>query len=184
MKLLEWNCRGLGNAPAIRALLDVQRSCSPDVMFLSETYLESYPAECLRRRLKMDQKMVCSVDSWKGGLLLFWKKEIKIHRLELDPMFINVWVEDERNNVWRLTGMYGEFKWANKYKTWDRMRQLHHNNNLPWLLIGDLNEIQFLSEKGGNPRPPQYMHAGAEPIGPARMHRNTAGNFLLIVLVN
>ena len=34
------------------------------------------------------------------------------------------------------------------------------SNNLPWLLVGDLNEIQFLSEKeGGNPRPPQYMEA-------------------------
>lgn len=27
MKILSWNCHGLGNAPAVRALLDVQRSC-------------------------------------------------------------------------------------------------------------------------------------------------------------
>ena len=69
-------------------------------------------------------------------------------------MFVDVMVEDESNVKWRLTGMYGEFRWEDKYKTWERMRRLHQINNSPWLLIGDLNEIQFLTEKvGGNPRP-------------------------------
>ena len=78
MKVLSWNCRGLGNAAAVRALLDVQRACNSEVMFLSETYLESYPSECLRKRLHMDQKFVCPGDGRKGGLILFWKKEIKV----------------------------------------------------------------------------------------------------------
>lgn len=108
----------------------------------------------------MDHKIVCPGDSRKGGLVMLWKKEIKILPLNLDPMFIDVQVEDERHSVWRCTGMYGEFRWAHKYKTWERMRCLHQDNNMPWLLIGDLNEIQFLSGKeGGNPRPPQYTQA-------------------------
>ena len=74
MKVLSWNCRGLGNAAAVRALLDVQRACNPEVMSLSETHLESYPWECLRKRLHMDQKFVCPGDGRKGGLILFWKK--------------------------------------------------------------------------------------------------------------
>ena len=152
MKILARNCRGLGNAPAIRALLDVQRSCDPEVMFLSETHLDTYPAESLRRRLKMDQKLVCVSDGRKGGLLLFWKNSVKVHRLAFDPMFIDVRIEGNNNLSWRLTGMYGEFKWENKHRTWSRMRQLHQNNNLPWLLLGDLNEIQFLHEKEGEPK--------------------------------
>ena len=80
--------------------------------------------------------------------------------MELDPMFIDVRVTEEQNNEWRLTGMYGEFRWEHKHRTWERMRRLHHNNTLPWLLIENLNEIQILHEKeGGNPRPHQYMHA-------------------------
>ena len=85
---------------------------------------------------------------------MLWKKEIKILPLILDPMFIDVTIEESNNSIWRLTGMYGEFRWENKYKTWDRMRSLHQSQNLPWLLIGDLNEIQNLSEKeAGKPRP-------------------------------
>lgn len=113
----------------------------------------------------MDQKFVCPSDGRKGGLLLLWKKEVKVNRLDLDPMFIDVTIEESNNSIWRLTGMYGEFRWENKYKTWDRMRSLHQSQNLPWLLIGDLNEIQNLSEKeGGNPRPPQYMQAFQQAI--------------------
>ena len=118
-------------------------------MFLSETHLDSYPAECLRRRLKMDQKLVCTSNGRSGGLLLLWKNNIVVHRLGLDPKFIDVQITSDGGEPWRLTGMYGEFRWENKYLTWDRMRQLSQTSTLPWLLIGDLNEIQFLHEKEG-----------------------------------
>lgn len=44
------------NEPVVRALLDVQRRVHPGVLFLSETHLDRYPTECLRNRLKKDQK--------------------------------------------------------------------------------------------------------------------------------
>jgi hypothetical protein len=47
-------------------------------VFLSETHLDDYPAECLRRRLKMDLKIVNPSDGTSGGVILLWKKEIKI----------------------------------------------------------------------------------------------------------
>ena len=121
MKLLCLNCRGLGNDPAVRAVLDIQRKHDPDVMFLSETHLDSYPAECFRRRTRLERKLVCPGDGRKGGLLLLWKREIHIEPLELDPMFIDVKIK-ERDTFWRFTGMYGEFRWEDKYKTWDKMR--------------------------------------------------------------
>ena len=79
----------------------------------------------------MDQKLVCPSDGRKGGLLLLWNNNIRPTRLELDPMFIDVKIEEGNDIIWHLTWMYGEFKWENKYKTWDRMRQLHQNHNPP-----------------------------------------------------
>lgn len=74
MKILSWNCRGLQQAAAVRALLDVHKSRCPDIVFLSETHLDEFPAECLRRRLKMDHKEVVRSDGKSGGLILYWKK--------------------------------------------------------------------------------------------------------------
>jgi hypothetical protein len=62
MKILCWNCHGLGYATAVRALLDVMRRYYHDVVFLSETHLEDYPAECLKRKVKMDFKIVQDFD--------------------------------------------------------------------------------------------------------------------------
>ena len=49
-------------------------------------------------------------------------------------MFVDVMVEEDSNVKWRLAGMYGEFRWEHKYKTWERIRRLHQINNSPWLL--------------------------------------------------
>ena len=43
-------------------------------MFLIETYLDEYPADCLHRRAKMDRKMVVRSDGRKGRLLMMSKK--------------------------------------------------------------------------------------------------------------
>ena len=76
-----------------------------------------------------------------------------------DPNYIDVKIV-ERDKQWRFTGMYGEFKWQNKHLTWQRLRDLKAEHDMPWVVMGDLNEILYLHEKeGGNPRPQQYMNA-------------------------
>jgi hypothetical protein len=67
-------CQGAGNDPTVRSLLDVQRRYVPDVMFLLETHLDTYLADCLRRRLRMDFKIVNSSTNRSGGVMLLWKR--------------------------------------------------------------------------------------------------------------
>jgi hypothetical protein len=73
MRILASNCQGLGNTLIVRALSDARKRWNPEVMFLSETHLDDYPAECLRRRLGMDFKFINPSDGRSGGLILFWK---------------------------------------------------------------------------------------------------------------
>ena len=39
MKIISWNCRGLGNGPAVQGLLDMGRLEDPDILFLAKTKL-------------------------------------------------------------------------------------------------------------------------------------------------
>jgi hypothetical protein len=120
-------------------------------MFLSETHLDDYPADCLRRRLRMDSKIVNPSNGRSGGAMLLWKREVNIQQLFSAPNYIDVKVIEGGGSEWRLTGMYGEPRWQDKYKTWDKLRELNGQHNLPWLVIGDLNEIMYSHEKeGGN----------------------------------
>jgi endonuclease/exonuclease/phosphatase family metal-dependent hydrolase len=69
-------------------------------------------------------------------------------------------VVENPGKTWRLTGIYGESRWDDKYKTWDKLSELKNNSNLPWVIIGDFNEFLFSNEKeGGNPRPQRCMQA-------------------------
>jgi hypothetical protein len=122
----------------------------------------------------MDSKIVNPSNDRSGGLIMFWKKEIKVELLFSAPKYIDIRVVESDTKIWRLTGIYGEPRWEDKYKTWDKLRQLKHTNNLPWIVIGDFNEILFSHEKeGGNVRPHHYMDAfrnslmdcGLEDIG-------------------
>jgi hypothetical protein len=91
---------------------------------------------------------------------MVWRKEVQVHRIFACPNYIDIRIVEEANKEWGFTGMYGEFKWDEKYKTWDRFRSLHQQNNLPWIVMGDLNEILFDSEKeGGRVRPQRFIKA-------------------------
>jgi hypothetical protein len=66
--------------------------------------------------------------------------------------------------------MYGEFKWADKYKTWDRLRSIYQQNSLPWLVMGDLNEILYEHEKeGGNVRSERFRQAFHDALDTCRL---------------
>jgi hypothetical protein len=71
MRILGLNCQGFGNTSTVHALSNLRRRRDPDVMFLSETHLDAYPADCLRKRLKMDYQIINPSNGRSGGLILF-----------------------------------------------------------------------------------------------------------------
>ena len=55
---------------------------------------------------------------------MLWKKEVVIQQIFSTPKYIDVRVIEIGDKVWRLTGTYGEPHWEDKYKTWDKLREL------------------------------------------------------------
>ena len=53
--------------------------------------------------------------------------------------------------------MYGEPSWDNKEITYRLLRDLHAQSTLPWVAIGDFNEILYSSEKEGRAPRQQAM---------------------------
>ena len=54
---------------------------------------------------------------------------------------------------WRFTGFYGWPETQNRHLSWQLLKTLASQPTLPWMCMGDFNEILFAHEKkGGNER--------------------------------
>lgn len=153
MKLVAWNCRGLGNRPAVRGLLDVQKREDPDVLFLSETKLDEKRMRKFKWMLGVANMVVQQSDGKSDGLTLLWKRSIVVDLHNMSQYHIDAEIAEQDGFRWRFTGIYGESHSDQKEKTWRSMRNLNAQMRMSWLCAGDFNEILYGYEKqGGQPR--------------------------------
>ena len=66
MKILAWNCCGLGNPRAVRALRGLVKDEDPDIVFLSETKGTAPEMERIKRRLGLNNRLFVDCNG-KGG---------------------------------------------------------------------------------------------------------------------
>jgi exonuclease III len=156
MKIVGWNSRGVGNDPAIRGLLELQKREDPDVLFLSETKATKDMIEWLKWKLGMPNMIVKDCVGRSGGLALFWKNGVDVRLTGFVSRYhIDTEITEPDGFVWRFTGIYGEPKTKKRENTWKLMKTLKHQGDRPWLCIGDFNEILHSWEEEGGALKPQ-----------------------------
>ncbi|KAK9995825.1 hypothetical protein SO802_020511 [Lithocarpus litseifolius] len=99
-----------------------------------------------------------------GGLALLWKDDITVDTQTYSLNHIDVKIMDSLKVEWCLTEVYGHPEDQRKKETWVMLRHLHSRASMPWVCIGDFNEILSSVEKGGGV---------PKPLGPMQDFRNT-----------
>ena len=162
MNSLSWNCRGLGNPRTVNALKKLVQAEAPSLVFLVETKL---PLKSMKRMsnikhsLGLTQGLVVPSEGKSGGIALFWKPETNVHIQSFSRWHIDA-VIDSGGCIgkWRLTGFYGNLDTGGRLESWARLSQLAIVNNIPWMCVGDFNEILSVTEKqGGLDRPSRQI---------------------------
>ena len=118
MRIISWNCRGLGNCSAVRGLLDVQKREDSDILFRSEIKHDSKWIEWFRWRLEMPNMVAKSSTCTSGGLALFWRNGVDVNVKSMSKYHIDAIIKEVDGGRWRFTGIYGESKTEEKENTW------------------------------------------------------------------
>jgi hypothetical protein len=78
----------------------------------------------------------------------------------VEQNFIDIRINEHGEAGWRFTGFYGEPSSDRKHLSWDYIRSLHAEFDLPWIMVGGFNEILYSNEKeGGASRSLRCMQA-------------------------
>ena len=160
MSIISWNCRGLGNLRTVRALEKVVNKEEPDIVFLMETKVDKKEwIDKVKERCKLKHGVFVPSNGNSGGLALFWKDGVTLDVQLYAYDHIDAWIDDGLGiGWWHLTGFYGNPETCRRPESWAKLKFLKNSSSLPWLVIGDFNEIIGLSEKeGGRIRPKRQM---------------------------
>ena len=159
MNLLSWNCRGLGNPQTVNALKKVVKNEEPKIVFLMETKSNKDWMIMVCDKCEFKHGVFVDSNGMSGGLVLMWKEDIKVEIQTFSPSHIDALVDGGTEyGWWRMTGFYRNLETAKRPESWTKLKQLSNTSTLPWIVIGDFNEITRMSEKeGGSTRPRQQM---------------------------
>ncbi|KAK8335249.1 hypothetical protein V6Z12_A09G041300, partial [Gossypium hirsutum] len=140
MKIICWNCGGVGNPATVHDLKQLLVAIDPDIIFLCETKINANRFDSVCRKCSMESCLAVNVEGKSGGLVMMWKDSKK--GLE-DGMRL------------RLTGFYGQADPNNRNLSWDMLRRVKDTINEGWILAGDFNAILNNAEKEGGRRKPR-----------------------------
>ncbi|CAL1387451.1 unnamed protein product [Linum trigynum] len=153
MRLLSYNCRGLGNTRAVRSLKSLLLQVSPRVVFLMETKQLRYANEKIRVEMGFKFGTSWPCDTSRGGrargISLWWKEEINAQVMNADGHLIDLRIEERLEGSWRFTGVYGWPESGEKHQTLELIHNLKEDWNGPWLCGGHFNYIMTDAEKQG-----------------------------------
>ena len=155
MSAICWNCRGLGNPRTIGTLQKSILEEDPTLVFLMETKFTVEEMDEINHKLERSQGTIVPSVRRSGGLALLWKESLSVEVQTFSPRHIDVVItEENEKKKRRFTGFYGHPETSKRGESWSLLVNLSARSRLPWVCMGDFNEISHRGEKvGGGERP-------------------------------
>ena len=125
-------------------------------VFLMETKSKVKRKEKIKNRVGFANGLIVPNQGRSCGVVLLWTREINLEIKSFSGNHIDAIVrEADSNSMWRITGFYGHPETHRRYESWCLLAFLHSQFQLPWLCLGDFNEILSMNEKAGGIIRPQ-----------------------------
>ncbi|XP_016206218.1 uncharacterized protein LOC107646551 [Arachis ipaensis] len=150
MDLLSWNIRGCVNKASIRTVKELCKQYRPDMVILLETKCSGDTTDKVIREMSFNYCIREEAKGFAGGIWVLWNNpNLNVQVLRNHQQFLHLQIVDFKRRVWCLTIVYASPHAHLRSKLWEEMKKIAPDMKLPWLLIGDFNDISKADEKKG-----------------------------------
>lgn len=153
-KLLAWNCRGARSKRALSHLHLLISYYRLDIVILMEPRCSSDVLHGVLANSCLTDFVVAEARGFFGGIWILWNAQVvHIDPISIDDQIINAVVWTASSPPWLLSAVYASPLSTVRQHLWDYLLQMGNCVELPWLMIGDFNQVIHPSEKHGGLRP-------------------------------
>ncbi|XP_024179118.1 uncharacterized protein LOC112185138 [Rosa chinensis] len=152
MRLISWNCQGLGADLTGKTLRRLVKRHNPSMLFLMETRQQEPVLKYWLKQLRFDHLHVVNpTNNGGGGLALFWDNSVQVSSIIGTVNYVNTSVFFISENFHcNVSWLYGNPHVNQKTGFWRSLYTTFSPHALPWLCLGDFNEMLWLHEKWGD----------------------------------
>lgn len=135
------------------------------MVFLIETNIDKQRMEKVRSCGFLN-RIDIEAEGSRRKVCLVLKGDTEVCLRSYSRSHIDVTVKEiQDSEKWRFIGFYGSPYSTQKNSSWNLLRKLGQDQNLPWVVNGDFNEIMYSHEKSrGLPREERRMEVFQEVL--------------------
>jgi len=155
MKVISWNCRGLGSKGREEAMIDLISLHQPDILLIQETKLEETAFLQISKKFwKKNGAAALSSRGASGGIGTLWDdRKYDVMDTKISSHWIlTVLRQINTNTLVSIFNIYAPNSYGEKTNCWNLIREERSNLQGNVILAGDLNLTLSLNEKRGGSR--------------------------------
>ena len=147
MRVLSWNCRGLGNASMVHHDKKIAQDTKADFCFLLETHVKTGEGKKGLSKWGFDNCFEIPQVGLNGGLALGWNLPREVSIGHHNQNFIQTDIKDQFGNFCSITFIYGHLVLSQRKKIWEELESIANGIYSRWLCIGDFNQVMIDDDK-------------------------------------
>lgn len=130
---------------------DLVQMHQPDVLLLTETKLSKERVQQVVDRFPFDGWAASETIGFRGGILLMWNtRKVNVHIMGSTEQEIHVVMQVcNSNSQWLFSGIYVSPRYKERKVLWANLETIAETTYIPWIVLGDFNEVVSESEKLG-----------------------------------
>eukprot|EP00258_Populus_trichocarpa_P027694 XP_024443713.1 uncharacterized protein LOC112324533 [Populus trichocarpa] len=129
---------------------DLRKNHKFQIGAVAEPRVSGFRADKIIEKLKFESSFRVEAQGMSGGLWLMWNNSnVNVKILNSSRHFIHGSVDKGSSEAWLFTVVYANPNAILKKQCFEEVANLARNVRLPWMVIGDFNEILMATEKSG-----------------------------------